>query len=61
MITVSGVKIGHLIDDSGQEIADFYDKVEIIDDEHKHKFIFTQTEDNNGVQVEIIPYDGKLE
>jgi len=54
MIIVSGEKIGTM----GK--ADLYDKVEVIDDEHKHRFIFIQTKDQ-GVQVTIVPYGGDLE
>ena len=36
------------------------DKIEVIDEHNKHRFIFTQKEDK-GVHVEILPYDGKLE
>ena len=35
------------------------EKVEIIDEENEHVFIFTQKEDK-GVQLEIKPYGGKL-
>ena len=34
-------------------------QIEVVDEEHKHRFIFTQGEDN-GVFVKILPYDGKL-
>jgi len=35
------------------------EKIEIIDEVNRHRFIFTQKEDN-GVFLEILPYDGKL-
>jgi len=36
------------------------DKIEVIDEHNKHRFIFTQKEDKR-IHVEILPYDGKLE
>jgi len=59
MILVVGNDIGNVINDDGKTVAKIYDEVEVIDDVHKHKFIFTQTKDN-GVQIKMIPYDGDL-
>ena len=36
------------------------EKIEVIDEKNGHKFIFTQ-KDDNGIRLDIKPYDGKLE
>ena len=59
MILVYGEKRGYIFGPAGSEIAVKYNEVEVIDDVHNHKFVFTQTKDN-GVQIKMIPYNGKL-